>query len=151
MRSVGASVIAVLVWRFAMNLFEPCSAGRREKSPALPGSPHCGLATSTLSCLSRRGCRLGAGGRPSILGLPGHGAPVIFEAFGMLQRVLRRVHHELPFVVVLRHHADGIEGDRHVLLAGAEEAANADDERGSLPSRLIRTSLTSPILLSLGS
>jgi hypothetical protein len=66
------------------------------------------------------------------LATPGHRVPIIFEAFGIFEGILRRVHHQVPFVVVLVGELDRIEGNRDVLFARPKKAADADDERGRL-------------------
>src|SRR4051812_23334296 len=67
-----------------------------------------------------------------ILRYPGHRIAIVLEALGILQRVLAGVHHQVPVVVALLRGMHGVEGYRDVLLAGAEEAADADDQSGGL-------------------
>ena len=57
---------------------------------------------------------------------------VVGESGGALQVVLRGVHDQVPFVVVLGRDAHGVEGNGNVLFAGTKKSTNADNERGHL-------------------
>src|SRR3954470_3119475 len=70
--------------------------------------------------------------RWGVLRRPSHGATVILESLRALEGVLRGVHHEVPFFIVLVGDLDRVERNGDILLAHAEEAADADDQRGDL-------------------
>src|SRR5262249_43818397 len=63
---------------------------------------------------------------------PRHRVAVVFEALGVLQRILARVHDQIPLVIVLVRDLDRVEGHGDVLFAHPEKTADADDERGGL-------------------
>src|SRR5262245_26770496 len=104
-----------------------------------------------LPVLARRGRCRRSRGRGGLFRNPGHRVAIILESLGALERVLRGIHDQIPFVVVLGGGPDRIEGNGDVLLAHAEETSDADDEAVILPSRSTSTSMISPILLSEGS
>src|ERR1700734_394341 len=67
-----------------------------------------------------------------LVGDPGRRILVVGKSGCALQLVLRRVHDEVPFVLIFGRYAHGVEGHGNILLASAEKPANADDERGHL-------------------
>jgi hypothetical protein len=81
---------------------------------------------------------------------PGPLGPVELVAVSLLKAVLCGVHGQVPLAVLLGR-PNGIEGDRHVLLADPKKPANRDDERIDLAILADQTSLISPILASEGS
>src|SRR6266576_82387 len=70
--------------------------------------------------------------RGGILREPSHRIAVVLESFCALERVLRRVHHEVVLVVVLDGGPDRIKRNSNVLVTHAEEPTYADDQRGDL-------------------
>src|SRR5215831_6253979 len=76
--------------------------------------------------------RLVAGRGGSLLRRPGHRIAVVLESLRALERILGRIHHEVVLVVVLVGDLHRIERHGDVLLARAEEAADADDQRSGL-------------------
>src|SRR6185369_16212946 len=85
--------------------------------------------------VGRSRCRrvlLSAGRGRLLFGYPRHIGAVVLEALGALEGILCGVHHEIHLVVISLLHLHRVERHRHILLAGAQKSANADDERGSL-------------------
>src|SRR5262249_31208634 len=100
------------------------SAQAQDKGPPRPrGGPQVPLSVCWF---------LRTSGGELLLRTPRHRVTVVFEALGVLERILARVHDQIPLVIVLVRDLDGIEGDRDVLFAHPEKTADADDERGGL-------------------
>jgi hypothetical protein len=71
--------------------------------------------------------RIGGG---ASLRYPLHLAAIVFEALGILERILVRVHDQVPFVIIFVRDSDSIEGNGDLFFAHSKKAADADDECG---------------------
>src|SRR5262249_20620571 len=108
-------------------------SGNRERGRRItPAARNQQALRRPLPVLARRGRCRRSRGRGGVLRGPGPRVSIIVESLGAFQRVLRVIHDQIPFVVVLGGGPDRIEGDGDVLLAHAEETPDADDERGDL-------------------
>src|SRR5262245_40203783 len=98
------------------------SAQAQDKGPPRPrGGPQVPLSV---------GWFLRTSGGGLLLRHPRHRVTVVFEALGVLERILARVHDQIPLVIVLVRDLDCVEGDGHVLFAHPEKTADAEDARG---------------------